>query len=175
MQGSRADEEGAEGWEWEEMRREKEQEGISRQRRSWLRKGAAGVAGEGPDRGVLGKSQLPLGSLLCPPGWWHFPSHVMSVAPGALYGGKIGGRKLSLSSPCSPLPEPPACCRSSSRFFACSPLHLHLFLVCFIISQSSPAPCHPHCTAPPSPRSPHYSSKDSLSHLLVSAPHIKAL
>lgn len=56
-------------------------------------------------------------------------------------------------------------------------LPLSAWLSCFLhrFPGSHPPPCHPHCTAPPSPRSPHYCSKDSLSHLLVSVPYIKAL
>lgn len=139
----------------EEMRREKEQEGISRHGGAGSGKELLGRRRRRKARQVLGNTQLPLGSLLCAPGRWHLPSGAMSVAPGALHRGNSGRRNPScLSSPSSPLPEPPACRRSSSRFFACSPLHLHLFLVCFIICRCNPAPCHPHRTAPPSACSP---------------------
>lgn len=47
------------------MRREKEQEGMSRQRRSCLRKGAAGAAGE--TQRCAGQESAPLGEPSVPP------------------------------------------------------------------------------------------------------------
>lgn len=154
MQGSRADEkrrgrEAGGGGDEERERTGRDQQAW----RSWLGKGAAGEEEEGQTG--AGQHSAPLGEPpVCPRmvafAFWCHERGSWSASQ------REFRKKESLLSVPSILPAARASCLPPlhSRFFACSPLHLHLFLVCFIICRCNPAPCHPHCTAPPSACSP---------------------